>query len=402
MKIIRKIGNEELMNKKSTLFICSKQTPYNLYPVIFNWVETLDENDCVMCFKSTELEQDVLTALLVRKIPTILFVMSKFTDLSNRQVEKAFLENRLLIVELKRDEPKGAGATSRLRNLFVMDMASLIVAGYVNPNGSVLGLLAGKDNVRRLFDNAEAEKVSEPEKKSSRWTVREDKILLSMFYDDMGVYAIKKKLGRTYLSVVQRIKSITMPDDMLKGREFEDFVLEELLQIGKNDKNAQLVEWRGDKSLGDVFPKSNRFPDFVLSFGPKKKFALECKWRSMIPQAKEKTLLTKEKLDMFEQYQDEKKLPVWFIVGVGGDPCAPEELFFFSLAAAMTIQSGKVSIRNYPFNGLLTLEAFRQGKGYRLPSDNVECEKVAEEYSYNKHKGKRISKPKKNRNVKKQ
>lgn len=38
----------------------------------------------------------------------------------------------------------------------------------------------------------------------------------------------------------QRINAITIPEEMLKGREFEDYVIEELLQIGKKESKVQL------------------------------------------------------------------------------------------------------------------------------------------------------------------
>ena len=41
MKVIRKIGNEELLNREKTLFLCSKRTPYTLNGRIFQWVESL-------------------------------------------------------------------------------------------------------------------------------------------------------------------------------------------------------------------------------------------------------------------------------------------------------------------------------------------------------------------------
>ena len=56
MKIIQKIGNKQLLERKKTLFICSKHTPFSLYPVIFDWVESLGGNDCVMCFNSSILQ----------------------------------------------------------------------------------------------------------------------------------------------------------------------------------------------------------------------------------------------------------------------------------------------------------------------------------------------------------
>ena len=83
------------------------------------------------------MESEVLKALLVAKIPTILFVMNRFTDVNNIQIEKALKEKRLLIVILKRDEPKGKGITPRLRNEYVLSLCQHVICGYVNKNGSV-------------------------------------------------------------------------------------------------------------------------------------------------------------------------------------------------------------------------------------------------------------------------
>ena len=87
MQIIETKGNLELMNKEKTLFLCSKHTPISLYEYIFQWTDSLSERDCVACFKSTEMESEVLKALLVAKIPTVLFVMNRFTDVNNIQIE---------------------------------------------------------------------------------------------------------------------------------------------------------------------------------------------------------------------------------------------------------------------------------------------------------------------------
>ena len=225
MRIINKIGNEQLLEREKTLFLCSKHTPYEIYPIIFDWVENLYETDCVMCFKTTEMEFEVMTSLLVHKVPTILVVMKRFTDVYNLQIEMALKEGRMLILVLERDEPRGAGQTPRLRNEFVVNMADKIVCGYVNSNGSVFSLLAGRKNVELLLNRDARMAAEELDKKNSRWTVGEDKTLLRMFYEDLGVHEIHKRLRRSYLSIKNRISSITLPEQLLKGREFEDFVL---------------------------------------------------------------------------------------------------------------------------------------------------------------------------------
>ena len=389
MRIIQKIGNEKLLERETTLFICSKQTPIALYPVIFNWIESLDERDCVMCFKTTEMEYEVMSALLVREVPTILFVTNKFTDVNNIQIEKALQENRLLIIVLKRDEQIGAGPTPLLRNAYVIGMANRIVAGYVNPNGHVFGLLAGRQNVEKLIEKPVTDYAEETIRTSKRWTVREDKILLRMFYEDKALHAIKQWINRSYSTVKKRISAITMPEEMLKGREFEDYVIEELLHIGSTGSDAKLIEWRSDKSLDGVFPEANRLPDLVVSFNGKKKVALECKWRRTILKSAYHEVITNEKTDIFKQYSTENNIDVWYIIGVGGEPSAPEELYLIPLSETSKVMSDIKALRNYLFTGQVTIKNF--DKPYDLPSHFLTEDKLCDAVPKKKRGNKRKS-----------
>ena len=366
MRIINKIGNEQLLEREKTLFLCSKKTPYDIYPIIFDWVENLCDTDCVMCFKSTEMEFEVMTSLLVHKVPTILVVMKRFTDVYNLQIEMALKEGRMLILVLERDEPRGAGQTPRLRNEFVVNMADKIVCGYVNPNGSVFSLLAGRKNVEYLLNRDTQMAAEELGKKNYRWTVGEDKTLLRMFYEDLGVHEIHKRLRRPYHSIKNRISSITLPEQLLKGREFEDFVLLELLGIGSKGNTMKLLEWRGDKSIAGVFPESNRYPDFVISLDYRKKVALECKWRKELPTNLKKDVFSPERIELFKSYSDDTSISIWFIIGVGGEPSAPELLYQVPLSAVDYILSKKQSIIEFLCNDSLTIDDFVIKYTYRF------------------------------------
>ena len=341
MRIIYKIGNESLLNREKSLFLCSKHAPYSIYDKVFGWVDSLTADDCAICFNSSELEDEVMRALLVNQVPTILVVMNRFTDKYNVQIEKALSEERILILVLQRDEPRGAGQTSRLRNQFVMQMAEHIVCGYIDKNGSIFPLLAGVKNVRYL-EQENVMKAAEPLGPPShqRWKVWEDKILLRMFYEDMGLHAIKKRLRRTYISVRTRIKAITLPEEVLKGREFEDFVLE-LFDLDEA-RTYSLLEWRSDKSLGSVSPVSNTYPDFVLEYKEgrrKQKFAVECKWRANSPRRFTQPLFEPEQIIRYQEYAAEKAQNVYIILGIGGEPSMPEVLYLIPIDAISQIQS---------------------------------------------------------------
>ncbi len=370
MRIINKIGNEQLLEREKTLFLCSKHTPYNIYPIIFDWVENLCETDCVMCFKTTEMEFEVMTSLLVHKVPTILVVMKRFTDVYNLQIEMALKEGRMLILVLERDEPRGAGQTPRLRNEFVVNMADKIVCGYVNSNGSIFSLLAGRKNVEYLLNRDTQMAAEELGKKNYRWTVGEDKTLLRMFYEDLGVHEIHKRLRRPYLSIKNRISSITLPEQLLKGREFEDFVLLELLGIGSKGNTMKLLEWRGDKSIAGVFPESNSYPDFVISLDHRKKVALECKWRKKLPTSLKKEVFSPERIELFKSYSDDTSISIWFIIGVGGEPSSPELLYQVPLSAVDYILSKKQSIVEFLCNDSLTIDDFVIKYTYRYDEES--------------------------------
>ena len=341
MRIIGTIGNQKLLERKKTLFLCSKHTPIELYGQVFRWVDGLSERDCIVCFCSTEMEEEVMKALVVNEVPTILVVMNRFRDVHNIQIERALKEKRMLILVLKRDEAKGRGQTPRLRNEFVLGMVQHVVCGYVNKNGSVFSLLAGRKDVEYLMDEPMPLMAAEKDNRGQRWTVGDDKVLLRMFYEDMGIHAIKKQLQRTYLSIRQRIRSITLPEDVLKGREFEDYVLE-LFDV-REGGDFTLKEWRGDKTLGDVCPESNRYPDFVFDYQGKG-FAVECKWRERLTANIEKDLFSTDKLAIYQQFADERRMSVFIVLGVGGEPCQPELLYNIPLSEISSVLSHTKSI----------------------------------------------------------
>ena len=344
MRIIDTIGDRELMNMEKTLFLCSKHTPINLYEYIFRWTESLTDKDCVACFCSTEMESEVLKALLVAKIPAILFVMNRFSDVNNIQIEQALKENRMLIVVLRRDEPRGKGQTPSLRNEYVLSLCQHVVCGYVNRYGSVFPLIAGRTGVKNLIDEKLVSLAAETETRQERWTVAQDKVLLRMYYADMGIHAIHKRLHRTYLAIYSRIRSITLPEDVLKGREFGDYVLE-LFNLRDDDNAFVMKEWQGDKTavstshpLGIICPESNRHPDFVFDYQGKG-FAVECKWREKLSSNIEKDLFPTDKLAIYQRFSTERSIPVFIVLGVGGEPSNPELLYNIPLSELPSVLS---------------------------------------------------------------
>ena len=219
--------------------------------------------------------------------------------------------------------------------------------------------------------------VTESDIRHERWTVAQDKILLRMFYEDMGIHAIHKQLQRTYAAVYSRLHAITQPEELLKGREFEDYVLS-LFNIQEGGELV-LQEWQGDKSYGMLQPENNGNPDFVFRYR-QMEFAVECKWRDKISRDLSKDLFPIKKIKKYQTFSEVRRMPVTIILGVGGDSSNPELLYIIPLKKIVSIISGVQSIVDYL---------------YHLPSFNVSMflqqeEKKAKENLYIQRKTKAI------------
>ena len=330
LQTIHQQGNSELLKNKKLLFMCSKHAPTTTYDKVFSWIDSLTKEDCVVCCNTTELEVEVIKSLLVKEVPTILIAMNRYDNSDNIQVWKALEEQRLLILVM---EQTGTDRwLPKDRNEYLINnMADSIVCGYIDKRGSIFPLLIGNNNVVILNEEKPIADAI-PNKGYQRWTPSEDKALLRMYYADYSIYEIKEQLKRSFFDVKERIFAIALSDDYLKGREFEEFVLE-LLDI----KGTQhlLKEWRGDKSMGDICPENNHYPDLLIEeVETKRCVAIECKWRQHINNTAMSDLFAPINLISYHDFSNERNIPVVIILGVGGLPCNPEKVYIIPLEKA--------------------------------------------------------------------
>ena len=113
-----------------------------------------------------------------------------------------------------------------------------------------------------------------------------------------------------------------------KGLDFEKFIVQKF-----SSKYFKVKEWTGDKFVNGVYAETNQHPDLLMEFfGLKqnKEFAVECKWRQNstkdgIP------FSTNAQLDRYRDYAKKKNVPVFIIIGLGGEGSGPEKLFIIPL-----------------------------------------------------------------------
>lgn len=135
-------------------------------------------------------------------------------------------------------------------------------------------------------------------------------------------------------------------DNKAKGDAFEKFVVKKF-----NPKYFTLQEWRSDKYVDGTYAVSNHFPDLEVNFELKSKgihdvLAIECKWRKNyykdgIEWAKNYQMTN------YKEYAAKLNIPVYVMIGVGGEPNQPEELFIVPLKKMASNTISKAALAQY-------------------------------------------------------
>jgi hypothetical protein len=113
-----------------------------------------------------------------------------------------------------------------------------------------------------------------------------------------------------------------------KGYDFEKYV------VSKFDRNYfTLIEWRSDKEHDGVYPLNSLLPDMEWEYADSSHvipFAVECKWRSNFIN-REIEWAYPEQLKRYREYQDDECIQVYIIIGIGGEPINPGQVFIIPL-----------------------------------------------------------------------
>jgi len=124
-------------------------------------------------------------------------------------------------------------------------------------------------------------------------------------------------------------------DPAEKGYAFEQFIV----SMFDHESYFTLLEWRSDKKLGKITPLSNCHPDLELEFefkGIRQTFAIECKYQHFLP-AGQFAWAKEKQLSNYRQFALNKNIPVFVVLGYGGNAGIPEELYCIPLAQLASI-----------------------------------------------------------------
>lgn len=131
-----------------------------------------------------------------------------------------------------------------------------------------------------------------------------------------------------------------------KGNAFEKWIVERF-----DKKYFDLLEWRSDKIHADRYALSSMNPDLEFRFKGKKvvEFAVECKWRKGL--FDQKIQWAKDyQVRNYRAFESRTNKKVFIILGVGGEPHNPENLYVIPLELIHSTHLERGELANYRKN----------------------------------------------------
>lgn len=157
MNTVYKCGNETLLERRKTAFLCSRKTPVGVEKAVDEWMNSLRADyDCVMCGDQSGMERRVFAGLLSRGIPTILVLAEALPVAWNAEMQDAMSHGRLLAITHCDASVHWANARSAHdRNMLMIALAAEVVVGYCTEGGNLSRELANAREVKVLYSGAE-------------------------------------------------------------------------------------------------------------------------------------------------------------------------------------------------------------------------------------------------------
>lgn len=116
-----------------------------------------------------------------------------------------------------------------------------------------------------------------------------------------------------------------------KGRKFEEWVAKRF-----SPDYFTIREWRGDKYVDGIYPKSSTNPDLEVEFhlrDVRSLFAVECKYRSGYQQGVSPYIIwaSDRQIENYRSFAKTRNMPVFVVIGIGGQADNPDEVFVVNL-----------------------------------------------------------------------
>jgi len=140
-------GNKEILKLNKTAFLCSQKCPAEIVLRSYDWAkEQRKQGNCIVCGNHSQIEKDVFEILLKGKQPLILALARSMKTRWEPEIEKAVIENRLLVVSpFEKETKRVTRETAEIRNKTIIEICDNIMVGYKSKNGQLEKVLKQRE-----------------------------------------------------------------------------------------------------------------------------------------------------------------------------------------------------------------------------------------------------------------
>ncbi len=133
------------------------------------------------------------------------------------------------------------------------------------------------------------------------------------------------------IDLLKGIKYVISEEPFMVGLRFEDHVSDLF-----SKKYFSIIEkTHSAETNQERYVESSMNPDFVFRYNPTgEMFAVECKYRSRLNDEGLLNWSYPEQMKRYQQFSYNRKMPVFVVIGLGGDDTEPEEMFVIPLEEA--------------------------------------------------------------------
>lgn len=158
-------------------------------------------------------------------------------------------------------------------------------------------------------------------------------IALGVLFLGLGAWTLYqgKTTNETQSEVVEteeKTSQNSTEDNRTKGLDFEKFIVQKF-----HPDQFVVKSWTGDKYVAGRFSEDSRNPDLYLEMkgaAPSASFAVECKWRAGLYRGGIE-LAKAYQIEHYRAFSKEKNIPVFVVLGLGGQPSNPREVYVIPL-----------------------------------------------------------------------
>lgn len=138
-------GNMSLLNRKFIAFMSSHTLPFFCRDLLTPLLRNTEKEEIFITPGHSFIEKEFMQILLEEKASFIWVLARGIPDKFPDRIEKAILENRLLIVSpFPTDHVLITGHRAMLRNRWIIEISQKLIIGYVNKSGSLNELIEDK------------------------------------------------------------------------------------------------------------------------------------------------------------------------------------------------------------------------------------------------------------------